>query len=272
MIGRIALVSVLVLAGCASDQGGDDPDGPILCPVRIPAETPGEPGAPERTPRAEAPPDGWVEISEFVRVNRARRVVEVDGFVPIDCHDPGTPIVYLEVIACAVDSKEHESLVATRAKASHVHAALLLAGLEPGHPGSWSWDEKTLTRHAPEGPGVDVFLVPHNAVQTEVGVLATDWVVNAETGESLTGHLRALGDGSPWVFAGSRMVEFEGREFYDADGAGIIVGLHTFGGEVVALREVMSHDSGVSEPEWIADAGLVPAYGTPVTVRMAPGE
>jgi len=292
MIGRAALVSVLVLAGCASERpGARAVDAPEPGAAQEPANAPEPVDAPELNPEPmageplesetlmetpepapETSPPEWKELSEFVRVDRANHVVEIDGFVPIDCHDPDAPLVYLEVIACAVDSKEHESLVATRARPAHVHTALLLAGLEPGKPGSWSWEDETLTSTPPEGSGVDVRIVTHDTDGIQTSTPASDWVVNAETGESLTDHLRGLGEGAFWVFAGSRIVKHEGRGFYDADGVGVIVGLHTFGSEVVALREVMSPDSDVTEPEWVANGALVPEYGREVTVRLTPVE
>ena len=86
------------------------------------------------------------------------KTVEFDGTVPIDCHDPRTPRVYLEVAVCTPDTKEHEALVVTRVKPSDVHAALLAAGLEAGEPGTWTWENKKLVAHPPKGGPVEVVL------------------------------------------------------------------------------------------------------------------
>jgi hypothetical protein len=102
----------------------------------------------------------------------------------------------------------------------------------------------------------------------EIEAPATDWVVNAEGGARF--GLKAGESGARWVFAGSNMVERQGREAYDADGTGVLIGLTTFGSETVGWRDVISPDSDVQEPEWIADPKKVPAAGTAVVVRIRP--
>ena len=75
--------------------------------------------------------------------------------------------------------------------------------------------------------------------------------------------------GSGWVFAGSRMREFRGREVYDADGTGQLIGLHTFGSETIAWTRVESPEASVQEPLWLANNDVVPEIGAPVTVRVS---
>ncbi|MEO0716433.1 MAG: YdjY domain-containing protein, partial [Planctomycetota bacterium] len=184
----------------------------------------------------------------------------VAGTVPIDTKNDSAPDVYLEVVLCARDSKEHEALVMTDALASHVHAALLLIGAEPGSPGAIPREGD---RVAPVGDAVRVELVTLDGDGGEVVHDPRSWVRRAGGG--------TLSDaaGIGWVFAGSRMAERQGAEVYDADGTGLIVGLHTFGSEVVALGAVWSPDSGLDEPEWLAANDAVPAQGTPVAVRLS---
>jgi len=217
-------------------------------------------------PGVQADGAGPREIFPHVRLDPKVRVLELDGVVPVDCHDPETPIVYLEVVVCTPDTKEHESLVMTRARPSHVHAGLLALGLEPGKPGSWSWDEASeeLVSNPPEGPALEVSLAWRDEQGVERAAPAKEWVKNHDTGERL-----GAGEGGPgFVFAGSSTRRVGEREFYRADGTGVLVGLTTFGSEVVAWREVFSHDSSVQEPLWIADASVVPKLGTEVVVRI----
>jgi hypothetical protein len=101
----------------------------------------------------------------------------------------------------------------------------------------------------------------------EIETPATEWIINAATKAPFG---VSKGTDSGWVFAGSRMATHEGKEFYDADGVGTVVGLCTFGSETVAWRRVISPEAAIDEPEWIADPTKVPAFGTKVTVRLRP--
>ena len=55
-------------------------------------------------------------------------------------------------------------------------------------------------------------------------------------------------------------------------GAGTIIGLTTFGSEVIAWSRVISPDSGVQAPEWIADFSKTPPANTRVRVRIRKAE
>ena len=200
------------------------------------------------------------EVFPHVFVDAEAGIVEVAGTVPIDTKNDSAPDVYLEVVLCARDSKEHEALVMTDALASHVHAALLLIGAEPGLPGAIPREGD---RVAPVGDAVRVELVTLDGHGSEVVHDPRAWV--RRVGGGTLADAPAVG----WVFAGSRMAERQGAEVYDADGTGLIVGLHTFGSEVVALGTVWSPDSGLDEPEWLAANDAVPAQGTPVAVRFS---
>lgn len=191
-------------------------------------------------------------------------MVEFDGSVPIDAHHPETPIVYLELVACSPDTREHESLVVTEALPSQIHAAMLLAGFEPGRPGSWAWDGRVMTSDPPTGDPLIITLISLDPTGHKIAVPVEDWIINVETGE----HFGVGSNKGGWVFAGSRLVTRAGRQWYDADGTGTVVGLTTFGSEVIAWREVISHAEAVEPARWIADADHVPAYGTPVIVRV----
>jgi hypothetical protein len=220
----------------------------------------------ERTPPAAQ--DGMQELFPHVRADVDRRIIEFDGIVPIDAHDERAPRVYLEVTVCTPDTKEHESLVMTRARPSHVHAALLAIGLSPGNPGGFRWEDDTMTTLSPEGDPVIVTFIYRDADGRKREIPATTWVVNAETGKPF-----ANGDDSGgFVFAGSVMRERQGREMYDADGIGTLVGLTTFGAETIAWREVISPDSHIHTPEWIADSETIPPFGSEVAVRIRPGK
>lgn len=232
------------------------------------AAPPAEPVAPKpESPAVDPAPADTLALSmPYVRIDRGRSTVEFDGFVPVDAHIAEAPNLYLEVLVCTPDVRAHESLVATKASPSHIHAAMLLLGLEPGAPGSWTWDGTKITTHAPTGPRVEISFVwtdDEGVVHEDV---ASDWVKSAVTGQTLTA---TIPEGSPrWVFAGSKMVARNGREWYAAEAEGTVVGLHTFGSETIAWCGVFSPSAEVQDPEWIADPARVPKVDTRVIVRV----
>ena len=239
------------IAGCASK-----PPAPIDSTAE-PAAAPVEGAA---VPESAVQP--IVEFP-FVRIDRAARTVEIDGSVPIDAHDERAPNVYLELVACSPDTREHESLVVTRAKPSHIHAALLLLGLEPGTPAEWkARGDGTLDEIAATGPRLAVEFITTDGAGVKSVVPAARWIRHSQTG--------AAWPDSPWVFAGSTFVTRQGERRYDADFSGTILGLTTFGTEVIAWPEPISPDSGIDEPVWIANPDTVPRSGTPVTIRLRP--
>lgn len=240
-----------------STAGPLAPADPAL-PPEAPVTLPGVADASSELAAGPADPV-WREVFPGVRLAAGLRAVEFDGIVPIDAHDPKTPLVFLEQIACRPDSKEHEALVMSDALASHIHAALLLTGLEPGSTGSWSWDGDVLTTVPPSGGALRVEVIHREEGGVVRAWSPNDWIVNERTGEHPSFR---------WVFAGSRIMRRGGVDRYDADGTGLLVGLTTFGSEVIAASTVISHEAQVQAPEWIADARVVPRFGTPVVVRL----
>jgi len=166
--------------------------------------------------------------------------------------------VYLELVACTPDTREHESLVVSPATPSLIHAALLAIDLAPGAPGRIDATADGIVRTPATGDRVAVTF--HWKTHT---ASPDDWV-RAESGEPVTAFT--------WVFAGSRFVTRNGREVYDADGTGTVIGLTTFGAEVIALTATLSPDSGTDAPMFLANKAAMPPRGTPVVVRIAPAE
>jgi len=212
--------------------------------------------------------EAWIEAFPGVRLNKETREVELDGEVAINAHNADTPIVYIEAFVCIPDSKEHESLIVTKAKPSHVHAALLALGYAPGKPGHWTAapDGRAPAPVNATGDEVRVTLLLDSHTDSVSATPPHEWLKHFSADSRLVPPI-----GRPaFVFAGSRLIERSGRSIYDADFAGVLVGLHTFGGEVIAWGTTLSPWASVEEPEWIADAARVPKQGTPVRVRIGP--
>lgn len=212
-------------------------------------------GGPEPAPTPAGGP-GLVDLGG-VTLDPARRRVLIEGRVAIDAHDPQTPTVYLELVACGPDSREHESLVVIPARPSTIHAALLSLGLEPGTPARVTFAASRIERSPATGAPLRVtFLVDGKTVDPAA------WVVHRRTGERW--------QPGGWVFAGSRIATRQGREVYDADGTGTVIGLASFGAEVIAPLQAISPEAAVDEPVWIADRAALPRQGTPVTIVIEP--
>ncbi|MBL0871292.1 MAG: hypothetical protein IBJ18_12030 [Phycisphaerales bacterium] len=262
-------------------------------PAPSPAPTP--PTAPSQAPApgtSTTKSDALREVFPHVRVDTQEKIVEIDAIVPIDARDPQTPNVFLEVVLCTADSKEHESLVMTRARASHVHAALLLIGLQPGSPGRVEWTPATkdtpakATRIAPTGDDVEITFrwekpasnetAPTTLTTTPTTVTESpwDWIETIDAKSSKRASI-PQSSRSQWLFAGSStrtnaIINERGDRgtLYAADTAGTLIGLTTFGTETLALSQVLSPESSIDEPLYLASTSRTPKVGTKVVVEI----
>ena len=196
----------------------------------------------------------WIDVAPGLRFSTIERTVEFEGTIAMDCHHPRSPDVYLELIACSPDSREHESIVVSSVTPSLIHATLIAIGAEHGKPGSPE------SGHPPTGQALRVRVIESGDPVNGEAVPVTEWITDAPT--------RSRRPTDRFVFTGSRIVERENREVYDADGTGVIIGLTAFGSEVVGFTELLSPSATIDEPVWIADPRRVPEIGTPVWVQL----
>jgi hypothetical protein len=202
-----------------------------------------------------------LEPFEGITVRPDIPAVEIDAW---SCLEAG----WLEQIACAPRTREHETLVVIKAKPSDVHAALLLAGFAHGTPGRWSFEDEAVSFTPPTGDRLEV-LVRYELDGRTVEEAIRSWMVDAAGRPSFPD--------TAWVFAGSLFAEnpdwMGPGEHYVADHTGSIIGLVTFGDEVVGFEEVFSDQQSVQPLAWQVRIDHVPPVGTPVTVilrRAAP--
>lgn len=199
----------------------------------------------------------------------APRVVTLDGDVRVEVTAgivsfPGTIALddgWLEVGVCRLGTREHEAIVVTGSPPSIVHAGLLLAGFESGRPGGY---HENGAAFGPEGDRVEVELQPVDDDGLELGppIPFVAAVLDTRTPDEMP----LLG----WVFAGSAVLpnppSMGPGEYYAADFGGSVVGLSTFGDEVLAAIEMRSPDSGVDEAVWKIRPGVLPPAGSRVRV------
>ena len=213
---------------------------------------------------SEATQPTWTEVSPQIRVNRSAVAVEFTATAVIETG-------FLEEYVCTVGTREHESLFAFDGEASEIHAAMLLAGFIAGAPGRW--------REIPNDDGsltLELGLPTGDAVETSVrlpdgSTRALDWFVRRAPIDGTESLASTTQPPCRFRFAGSRFRTDRktGREFYLADGSGSLVGLVTFGDEVVAPIEVIPDQASAAAPIWEVFSERMPKPGTKVTIVLA---
>jgi hypothetical protein len=199
-----------------------------------------------------------------VRLNGENNTVEIKAWT---CLDSGL----LEQVACSPQTREHESLLLIKAKPSQIHAALLMAGFEPGSPGKWVYENEQFRGIAPKGEKLSIaveYADPKNPAQ-QVRKEIREWIRATANNDA---ELRAAKPfpKEPWIFAGSAIAPNQQHmgpgEHYVADMSGSIIGLVTFGDEVIGFSQVHSDQEAVEEPVWEVNPETVPPPDTPVTI------
>lgn len=211
--------------------------------------------------------DLWVDSD-------AKRIY-IDGYVSLR-RGP------LEMLACPVGSKEHESVIAVFAKSSDVHAALLAIGARSGTTARW--DPEFLP---PTGQAIAVWVAyrdpkpmdPNDAAKTNSAptpaqpmapefipgdtfhvVDARQWIRRIDNQEALT---------EPWVFAGSGFWTdpADGKQYYSANGGDMIC-VSNFSTAMLDVPFASSADAGNVLFEPFEER--IPERGTPVRLILAP--
>lgn len=203
----------------------------------VPApKLPDPPGA-KRLPK---PDEVWVDPKNHQ--------VLIDGYVSLR---EG----YLEMFACIVGTKEHESIVAVKSKAKTVHAALLAIGAETGEPVQWK-----PTYRPPSGTEIDVEVRWLDDRGEWKSARAQDWIRHADTKQAMK---------QPWVFAGSGFWKEPetGKLFYMAE-SGDFICVSNF---TTAMLDVPVESSQSNEAlKFEANPDVIPPLGTPVRVVLTP--
>ncbi len=168
----------------------------------------------------------------------------------------------LELVATVPAGKEHESILSLKTVPSQVHAALLMLGLKPGHPGRWVYEKEKVTAVDPAGDRVKISLRWQQQGQW-VERPINDFILNSKTRKHL--------DSDEFVFAGSHVHKpQEGDPVYLADQTGDVVALVSFDTELLALPKAASNAN--DEVFWIADTQALPELGTEVVLRLRPAK
>jgi hypothetical protein len=225
-------------------SSGDDLDDTQALHAYIDPKT-GEP----RPPKIPAP-EGATALPkpDVVWVDTKQKLVYVDGYVSLRRG-------MLEMLACPVGTKEHESVVAVFSRAQTLHAALLAVGAIPGNPVSFRPKFR-----AAEGMEIEVEIRWQDKDGKWQTIKGQDWVKDTRTQKPM---------GEPWVFAGSGFWKNEetGKEFYKAD-AGDLICVSNFS---TAMLDIPIESSQVNDGLLFeANTDKIPRLGTPVRVVLRP--
>ena len=177
-------------------------------------------------------------------INRDEQVVILDGYV-------AQREVPLEMFACPVGTKEHESVVAVLARSQLVHAGLLAINAKPGSTATFEPFKPA------KGTTVRVYVLWLDSTGKTKGTLAQNWIRRSGTRNSMYWD---------WVFAGSKIYKDEdGKEHYLGD-SGELISVSNFATSTldVAVRSEQSNASLIFE----AFTERIPPKFTPVRLVL----
>lgn len=209
-------------------------------------------------------------------VDFEKQCVDLEATV---CLDEG----FLELVACAQGSKEHESIVAVAGRPMHIHTALLLLNANNGNPAMRKLVGETEKRWIdipPRGDPIEAFFVFKDADGKMIERPVHDFIMRS--GEQV-GPIGVVKDRvspdpaaakvdkfpSTFLFSGSQLRDNgPGPRTYLADLSGHVISIATFGDELLCLPNVHSHLNGTLS--WRVNPKYLPKVGTKITLRLRP--
>lgn len=209
-----------------------------------------DPTPDEIAAKAFMPPAGAKPLSRTSRlwVDPGKHRVYVDGYVAL--RDGA-----LEMFACPVGTKEHESLVALLARPSYVHAALLAADANPGTPAKFRPQFE-----APTGQVIRIWVCWYDENEEFQVADARQWVLDSKTQKALDAE---------WVFAGSGFWKDpdSGKERYLAD-SGDMICVSNFASAMLDISMASSAETDLLQFEPMVNQ--IPERYTPIRLIMVP--
>lgn len=194
-------------------------------------------------------PRGMIRLDpdDHVWVDRAKKRVVVDGYITMR---EGA----LEMFACPVGTKEHESIVATFCKAQTVHAGLLAVGAEAGKPVQWQ-----PTYVPPSGSEIQITALWYKAGGEQAHIDVRKWLRVMGTEDDIL---------EPnFVFAGSMFWEDPdtGLKHYQAE-SGDLICVSNFSTATLDVPLKSTHaNTGLM---FVAFTDRIPAKHTPVRLVL----
>jgi len=175
--------------------------------------------------------------------------------VSIDCQALNVNIP-LEFFCVTDGGNEHESVLRTPAKPSDIHFALLMLGLTPGSPATFSASQKLW--NPPHGPPLHI-TCKYQLNGKDMQVPAYRMMRSLDSKKEMPP--------SVWVFDGSRVMP---DGVYAADVTGYVVSICNFDLTMIDVPALVSNAN--ETLEWEFNPDLVPAKGTAVTMVIEPAQ
>lgn len=183
-----------------------------------------------------------------VRLDVTEKTVTIDAQV---CLRSGA----LEFLLCKRGTKEHESIMETRARPSHVHAALLALGLAPGKSAKWSL-------YGPRGAGLKITLhwIDKNGEKHKSD--PTNWLQIRNDGADGRRRAKKLEE---WIFVGSKVLA-DGRYWADLEGG--IISVANFASTVIDVPFRSLNEN--QQLTFSANTKMIPPEGTKIRIVVKP--
>ena len=173
--------------------------------------------------------------------------------VRVECEALGVDAP-LEFFCVLAGTAEHEAILRTRAKPSHIHLALLMLGLEPGQPVRYS--EAASRWFPPHGPPLNISVEFDRDGKT-VTLPAYRTMRNLKTRQEMPPLT--------WIFAGSRVME---DGVYAADTTGYVVSVVNFDLSLIDIPMLASNQNELLE--WERHPEQAPPPGAKVVMLIEP--
>ncbi len=170
--------------------------------------------------------------------------------------------VYLEVLLCKTNTKEHEAILRTSLDAKLLHAGLIATGAKPGNTVHFV-NPKTEEPEYKPASGTKIRVLVQYKLNNQLHTHpAQEWITDRTT-KRIMAH--------EWVFAGSRFAKFPDRpddpEYYCANN-GEVIAVSNFVDSMLDLPVEVS--SAAEELVFEAVYKKVPEAGSPVWVILEP--
>ncbi len=162
----------------------------------------------------------------------------------------------LEFLCCVRGTNEYESVLRSDVKPSHLHLALLMLGLQPGHP--IRYDEKTDQWLPPTGP----------ALKMKLEFEKDGKMVTIPANESMR-DIKTKKPMPPvtWVFSGSKILP---DRRYAGDLTGYLVSVVNF--ELTPVDFPALESNANETLVWETNSEVMPPRGSKVTLIIQPAE